>query len=537
MSKKQVIRMVVLGLLVVEVQVPAARADFAFGKRVDLGPTVSSPQGEYNPVISPNGLELYFGSKRPGGYGDEDIWMSKRASIEDPWGPTVNLGPGINSAGAEGPESISSDGLTLYIAAGANYQMYTATRPAIDAPWGPRVPIPSVLGDTHFEIISPDDLELYFYSNQAGGMGGYDIWVSTRATPNDPWEPPMNLGRTINTSSNDCPASMSPDGLILFIHSDRPSGFGGWNAWMTRRPYKGGPWSAPLNLGPSFNTASNDDLTCVSPDGRWAYISNDAGAVWMAPILPIVDFNGDGKVDGKEVSTMAEHLGENYAPCDIAPFAWGDGVVDANDLKVLAGYIGQEVNDPTLIAHWALDETEGIVAVDSVGGNNMTMQGDPTWQPMDGKVGGALALDGKDDYGRSAEFVLDPSKGPFSVIAWVKGGASGQVIVSQASGADWLYLNEDGKLTTGLKVPGRFGKPLTSDAFMVDGQWHRVAVVSDGTILALHVDGVKVATDTPSDLMSSGGILQIGAGKNTAPGSFWSGLIDDVRVYNRAVAP
>ena len=70
-----------------------ARADFTFGKRVDLGPAVNSPHVEGNPIISRNALELYFLSTRPGGYGGWDIWMSKRASAEDPWGPAVNLGP------------------------------------------------------------------------------------------------------------------------------------------------------------------------------------------------------------------------------------------------------------------------------------------------------------------------------------------------------------------------------------------------------------------------------------------------------------
>jgi hypothetical protein len=46
-----------------------------------------------------------------------------------------------------------------------------------------------------------------------------------------------------------------------------------------------------------------------------------------------------------------------------------------------------------------------------------------------------------------------------------------------------------------------------------------------------------VATDTPSELVGSNGGLNIGCGKNSEPGTFWSGLIDDIRIYNRAVSP
>jgi hypothetical protein len=545
MSKKQVIRTVVLGLLVVGVQIPAARADFTFGPRGPLGPTVNSPAyGDCNPVLSRNGLELYFMSRRPGGYGGPDIWVSKRASVDDPWGSAVNLGPEVNTARDEYPRSLSSDGLTLYgCSAGTvgNTALYMFTRPTIDAPWDSRIMMSPVLnsnsGIDSNPVISADDLELYFYSTRSGGLGGADIYVSTRATRNDPWGPPVNLGPTINTPVHESPAWISPDGLVLIIGSNRPGGFGGFDGYMIRRPSKGAPWSAPVNLGPSFNTPNDETLCSVSPDGRWAYLDDlGGGHLWMAPILPIVDFNGDAKVDGKEVLALAQHWGQSQRLLDIGLSPMGDGVIDVNDLTALAGYIGQEVNDPTLIAHWALDETEGIVAADSVGVNNVTMQGDPAWQPADGKVGGALAFDGN-DFGQSADFVLDPAAGPFSVIAWIKGGASGQVIVSQASGADWLYLNQDGKLATGLKVPGRVGKPLTSDAFLVDGQWHRVAVVSDGTTLALHVDGVEAAKDTQVNVAQCNDSLNIGAGGNLAAATFWSGLIDDVRIYNRAVQP
>jgi hypothetical protein len=46
-----------------------------------------------------------------------------------------------------------------------------------------------------------------------------------------------------------------------------------------------------------------------------------------------------------------------------------------------------------------------------------------------------------------------------------------------------------------------------------------------------------VAEDTQAALLSSDRGLYIGVGADYAPGSFFSGLIDDVRIYNRAVHP
>jgi len=163
--------------------------------------------------------------------------------------------------------------------------------------------------------------------------------------------------------------------------------------------------------------------------------------------------------------------------------------------------------------------------------------GKVVWQPA-GQVGGALAFDGKENFVRAVGTpVLDPAFGPFSVIAWVKGGAADRVIVSQYAGANWLYLNASGMLTNDLNASGQEAQSLTSAAYVLDDRWHRVAVVWDGLNRSLHMDGVEVATDTQPNLPASSGNLQIGCGKSAAPTAFWSGLIDDVRIYSRAVKP
>jgi hypothetical protein len=51
------------------------------------------------------------------------------------------------------------------------------------------------------------------------------------------------------------------------------------------------------------------------------------------------------------------------------------------------------------------------------------------------------------------------------------------------------------------------------------------------------VDDVEVARDTATNLDAAGGGLYIGAGSDLEPGTFWSGLIDDVRIYDRALTP
>lgn len=163
--------------------------------------------------------------------------------------------------------------------------------------------------------------------------------------------------------------------------------------------------------------------------------------------------------------------------------------------------------------------------------------GDPIWQSTGGKVGGALQLDGVGDC-VTTEFVRGPSEGPYSVFAWVKGGAPGQVILSQEKGANWLVAGApDGAFATELRSSARAAKILRSAVSITDGACHRVGFVWDGSNRILYVDGIEVTRDAPGDLAGSTGGLIIGAGSTLAAGTSWSGMIDDLRIYDRAVKP
>jgi len=131
-----------------------------------------------------------------------------------------------------------------------------------------------------------------------------------------------------------------------------------------------------------------------------------------------------------------------------------------------------------------------------------------------------------------------PAEGKFSVFVWVKGGAPGQAIISEPAGPDWLALDPlTGHLMTKLTSSGRSGGPLLSQAVTTEGDWHRIGLVWNGSNRTLCVDGVVVAEDTQDSLESSSNGLYIGTGKGMDPGTYFSGLIDDVRIYNRAVSP
>lgn len=130
----------------------------------NIGRPVNSSQWDSQPTISANGRALYFCSRRKGGYGGIDIWVSFLENNK--WSEPVNLGPNINTA-----------------------------------------------GDEQSPFIHPDDETLYFSSNGHIGMGDADLYMS-RKDSLDMWGKVENLGYPINTSGNE-------NGLIVTANGDR----------------------------------------------------------------------------------------------------------------------------------------------------------------------------------------------------------------------------------------------------------------------------------------------------------------------------
>ncbi|MFC1603942.1 LamG-like jellyroll fold domain-containing protein [Planctomycetota bacterium] len=536
------------------------KADFVFGEPVNLGPVVNSSSLDGTPNISTDGLEMYFTSTRPGGHGDYDLWMVSRSSISEDWSNPTNLGASINSSIKECFPCLSPDGFTMYF---SDYYMnpvrsggyggpdlWMCTRIGLNDPWRTPVNLGTSVNTGSADVtptMSGDGLTMVFVSNRSGGSGRADIWMATRTTTQNEWGAATNLKSGINTSYFDGEPAISADGLVLFFTSDRGGGLGGWDLWMSTRKTQDDSWSQSVNLGPMVNTSSDESTPFVSPDMKNLYFgSNRSGGsgnldIWSIPIQPIIDLNGDGIVDASDMCILVDHWGTNNPLCDIGPAPWGDGIVDVQDMIVLAEHLFEEVTDSTLIAHWALNETEGMFAADSAGNNDAVVLGGIEWQPTGGQIDGALKLDGVSGYAIAGE-VLNPAEGPFSVIAWIKGGAPGQVVLSQTGAANWLCMDSvEGCLMTELrKDSGRFeGDPLLSEVIIKDGNWHRIGFVWDGSCRYLYVDGMEVTNDSEplSGLNDAFGGLYIGTGSNCADGTFFSGLIDDVRIYDRVVCP
>src|SRR6266545_4655570 len=106
---------------------------------------------------------------------------------------------------------------------GLNAQRFSAERTPWSEPVRLDAPVNSPTANEQAPALSTDGLSLYFCSNRAGSAGN-DLWVTRRASEDDPWGEPTNPGTGVNSAGGDCGPSLSVDGLLLFFTSNRGGG-------------------------------------------------------------------------------------------------------------------------------------------------------------------------------------------------------------------------------------------------------------------------------------------------------------------------
>ncbi|MDA1191331.1 MAG: LamG domain-containing protein [Candidatus Poribacteria bacterium] len=228
-----------------------------------------------------------------------------------------------------------------------------------------------------------------------------------------------------------------------------------------------------------------------------------------------------------------------------------------------------------LIGHWTFDEGAGAVVGDSAGANNGDVMGNPQWS-AEGSSGGSMAFDGDGDYIQTTLLAPIQTADNLTVTAWFKTNvtASGQqhlLWIGDVAGNGWgaqselhLGINHFGFLNklvlfygTGADVDGQVINIVSLRDFTDTSGWHHIGAVienaSGPTVNAtLYLDGVALepliegfatvdgipfpttnSTSNPPDRSGWNTALRIGS--PGAASRYFNGMVDDVRVYNRAL--
>ena len=192
------------------------------------------------------------------------------------------------------------------------------------------------------------------------------------------------------------------------------------------------------------------------------------------------------------------------------------------------------------IAHWKLDEANGTTAVDSVGGHDGTVVGNPTWSA--GTLGGALDYDGVGDR-VDVGSIMDGSASQISVTAWVfKRDIEDDRVISKSSSTaivDHIFsLGVAGTtIRTRLRTTDNGGISNYDGGIISLNQWVHLAFTYDGAMLRIYSDGTETASYVVTgDMIASTQGVAIG-NVNATDDRYWNGLLDDVRIYDRALDP
>jgi WD40-like Beta Propeller Repeat len=204
--------------------------DGPWGPAENIGQPVNSSFADYCPTPL-RGKALLFVSTRPGGCGGGDIYLA-RDNPAHGWSVKhlgcAADGSGPNFPGGEfGPSLVETDeGTYLFFSSdgfevGGDQDIYMSRR-AADGSFGAPTLVAELSTAAHdfMPNVRKDGLEIVFNSNRPGGLGGQDVYTSTRASTSDPWSAPVNLGAAVNTAGNETRSSLSWDGTRLHFGRD-----------------------------------------------------------------------------------------------------------------------------------------------------------------------------------------------------------------------------------------------------------------------------------------------------------------------------
>jgi hypothetical protein len=261
--------------------------------------------------------------------------------------------------------------------------------------------------------------------------------------------------------------------------------------------------------------------------------SNLSKAAWKPFNINLTDFTGVNLSNVTGLSIGFERIG----------FSGGSGKVLFDDIRLYPFerqlITPTEPNNAGLVMHLGFDEGFGTVAGDLSGnGNDGTLIGGPQW--VAGMIGGALEFDGSDDYvdcGNNAIFDITEQ---VTLAVWVKTNDAGNGQHNMWLGkGDHTYAIKhasDNSLEFFVYSSGGWHTLSYAIDSSFNGVWHHVAGTFDGNELLVYLDGGLVVT-----LLYTGSIETrthiVSMGENSeASGRFYDGLLDDARIYNRALS-
>jgi len=242
----------------------------------NLGDSINTEAAEYFPSVTVQDSLFLF--MRRNNLTREDFYAS--TITKNGFSKAKLLTGNLNDADKKGSMSITQDLNTLYFAADygpkgyGRYDIYKVSKTAVG--WSEPKNLGQNINSDYWDSapsIAPDGQALYFCSNRPGGFGGIDLYVAYR-NEKGYWNEAVNMGPSINTAADEQAPFIHADNRSLYFSSNGWPGFGGADLFVSRKKLDGS-WSTPTNLGYPINTYENEGSIAVASNGMDAYIASD----------------------------------------------------------------------------------------------------------------------------------------------------------------------------------------------------------------------------------------------------------------------
>lgn len=270
---------------------------------VNVSEKLNSEWPDYGPVLNADETILIFTSRRQDGnlnenvdednFYFEDIFMAEKDG-NGQWGRAKNIGLPVNDSYHNSNLALSADGKTLFLYNDVNGgDIFFSTQQSNKA-WSAPQPLSANINSSYAEksvSMSPDGSLLFYSSNRPGGLGGIDLYVSTKDSKGN-WSRSVNLGPTINTEFDDESPFIDYDGKTLFFSTKGRKGMGGYDIFKSVYDSTAKEWTEPVNIGYPINTPDNDVFFVSTKDGERGYYASvrDDGQgytdIYMVNFLP-----------------------------------------------------------------------------------------------------------------------------------------------------------------------------------------------------------------------------------------------------------
>jgi hypothetical protein len=253
--------------------------------------TSGTSSSDTSPWLTADELSVYFASNRAGGVGGFDIYVATRPDRMSAWG-TPSIVAGVNTTGPEQRPTLSGDGLTMYAviepvgSPSTNPTIGIATRASTSGSFSALTAVP-ILNDADIDAspyVLADHGALYMVSRR-GGANNIQIYRAPR-TGGTFSAPVLVTGTMLDVFDNHSSVVPTPDELTLYFGSDRSGGLGGYDVWVASRASLAVGFSTPTAVT-ELNSATGDIPYWVSADTCVMYMTKQAMAPTGAPITRI----------------------------------------------------------------------------------------------------------------------------------------------------------------------------------------------------------------------------------------------------------